>query len=154
MHVNYLSAEGLKKLQEELVELKTVKRREAAERIEVAKSLGDLSENAEYHEAHEAATMIEGRIFEIEEMLKNVQLFDEAKSTGSTKVRVGTTVTVEINGKERVFTIVGSNEADPLAGKISNESPIGQALLGSTVGQSVSVRTPVGENVYKIVRIA
>ena len=153
MSPQYLTQDGLRRLQEELHELKSVKRKEASERIELAKAMGDLSENAEYHEAKEAQALIEGRIFELEEILKNYVLIDE-KEEGSSKVRVGSTVTVLVNGKEKSFQIVGSNEADPLAGRISNESPIGQALLGEKAGESITVKTPVGETVYKIVRIS
>ena len=149
----YLTKQGLKNLQNELHENKTVKRPEATKRIEEAKSLGDLSENAEYHEAKEVQAMIEGRIFEIEDILKNYLLIEEDVAP-SKKVRVGSTVHLLLNGKERVYTIVGSNEANPLAGTISNESPIGQALLGNSVKDDVSVSTPAGTHVYKIVSIS
>jgi transcription elongation factor GreA len=147
----YVSAEFLQKLKDELRDLKTNKRRELADRIEQAKALGDLSENAEYHEAKDALGFVEGRILEIEDLLKNAVIIEEEK--GGTNVRVGCTVKVRVNGKEKTFHIVGSNEADPAAGKISNESPIGSALIGAKVGDTVSVRTPTGSNEYEVIEI-
>ncbi len=150
--VQYVSAEGLERLKQELHELKTVKRREAAGRIEVAKALGDLSENAEYHEAKDALALLENRVFEIEQTLKDVQLIeDQGAKTGV--VHVGSTVVVEVRGQNKTFTIVGSNEADPAAGKISNESPIGIALLGAKVGEIVDVATPAGTVEYRVVKV-
>jgi transcription elongation factor GreA len=151
MSAQYVSPEFLTKLNEELKDLKTVKRRELANRIEAAKSLGDLSENAEYHEAKDALGFVEGRILEIEDLLKNAIVVEQ--EANASNVRVGTTVTVSVNGKEKNFTIVGSNEADPLTGKISNESPIGRSLLGSKVGDHVEVDTPAGTTVYEVKRI-
>ncbi len=152
-HIEYLSAERLVQLKAELHDLKTVKRREAADRIEVAKALGDLSENAEYHEAKDAMALLENRIFEVDELLKNVRLIEDQGGASGT-VHIGSTVTVEVHDKKKVFTIVGSNEADPLTGKISNESPIGQALLGHHVGETVEVTTPAGTHPYQIRGIA
>jgi len=151
-NVQYLSVEGLKKLQDELQELKTVKRKELTERIEAAKALGDLSENSEYHEAMAALNLIELRIFEVEQTLKNYQLIEE---TGGRQERVGlgSTVTVKINNREREYMIVGSNEADPIQGKISNESPIGSALMNAGVGDQVEVKLPAGTAVYAVVAI-
>lgn len=137
-------------MKSELHELKTVKRRELANRIEEAKALGDLSENAEYHEAKDALGFVEGRILEIEDLLKNAVIF-EAQQGGN--ARIGSTVSVRVNGKEKDYTIVGSNEADPVAGKISNESPIGAALLGTSKGQKVTVQTPAGTSVYEVLEI-
>ncbi len=151
MSAQYVSPEFLTKLNEELKDLKTVKRRELANRIEAAKSLGDLSENAEYHEAKDALGFVEGRILEIEDLLKNAIVVEQ--EANASNVRVGTTVTVSVNGKEKNFTIVGSNEADPLTGKISNESPIGRSLLGSKVGDHVEVDTPAGTTVYEVKHI-
>lgn len=150
--VQYVSAEGLERLKQELHELKTVKRREAAGRIEVAKALGDLSENAEYHEAKDALALLENRVFEIEQILKDAQIIeDHVVRTGA--VQVGSTVVVEVRGTSKTFTIVGSNEADPATGKISNESPIGLALLGSKVDDVVDVKTPAGTVEYRIVQV-
>lgn len=150
--MQYLTPQGLTQLQQELEELKLVKRPHAIKRIEEAKAMGDLSENAEYDDAKEAQAMVEARIYEIDEILKNYQLIDD--TAGSKKVRVGSTVRVEVNGKERTYMIVGSNEADPVSGKISNESPIGLALIGTAPGEKVAVQTPGGETVYKIVSIS
>ena len=148
----YVSVEFLQKLKDEMHELKTVKRRELANRIEAAKALGDLSENAEYHEAKDELGFIEGRILEIEDLLKNAIVIEEEK--GGTNVRVGSKIKVLVNGKEKDFDIVGSNEADPLSGKISNESPIGSALIGAKKGDEVSVRSPNGSTTYKILEIS
>ncbi len=150
--MQYLTSQGLIQLQQELEELKNVKRPQTIKRIEEAKAMGDLSENAEYDDAKEAQAMVEARIYEIDEILKNYQLIDDA--AGAKKVRVGSTVKLEVQGKERVYTIVGSNEADPVSGKISNESPIGRALIGAAPGEKVNVQTPAGEMVYKIVSIS
>lgn len=147
--VQYVSADRLEALKAELHQLKSVQRREVADRIEVAKALGDLSENAEYHEAKDAMILLETRIFELEEFLKNVRLIDE-KATTDGVTRVGSTIKVEVNGKEKTFHIVGSNEADPANGKISNESPIGSALLGLRAGDKVPVTTPAGTSMYHI----
>lgn len=149
--INYLSPEGLENLKQELVNLKTVRRREVAAKIEAAKALGDLSENAEYHEAKDELGFIEGRIMQIEDILKNVSLIQEGTHGGN--VRVGSKIVVENNGKQKEFTIVGSNEADPLSGKISNESPMGNAFLDHKKGDKVSVTTPGGTQTYTIVDI-
>ncbi|MSR85596.1 transcription elongation factor GreA [Candidatus Uhrbacteria bacterium] len=151
-HMQYVSAEGLKKLQEELQHLKKVTRREIANRIEEAKALGDLSENAEYHEAKDALAFVEGRISEIQEILNNVSIVEEGGSSGGV-VRVGSTVEVMVDDNKKTFEIVGSNEAEPAVGKISNESPIGSALLGSKVADQVEVTTPKGVTIYKILSI-
>lgn len=149
--LNYLSPEGLEKLKKELQELKMVRRREVASKIETAKALGDLSENAEYHEAKEELAFIEGRIQEVEQVLKNVAIIEGGAST---VVRVGSSLTVESNGKKKDFKIVGSNEADPIQGLISNESPLGSAFLGHSEGDRVEVTTPSGMQMYKIISVA
>lgn len=150
--LQYVSAEGLERLKQELHELKTIKRREAAGRIEVAKALGDLSENAEYHEAKDALALLENRIYEVELIVKDAQVIEE-QGANKGVVQVGSTVEVEVRGKMKTFSIVGSNEADPIAGKISNESPIGYALIGAKVGEMVDVTTPAGTIEYRVVRI-
>jgi transcription elongation factor GreA len=150
--IHYVSSEGHEKLKQELQELKTVRRREVAAKIEAAKALGDLSENAEYHEAKDELGFIEGRILEIENILKNVSLIEEGASEGM--IRIGSHIVVEVAGKRREYMIVGSNEADPLQGKISNESPLGNAFLGHAVGDRVSVTTPGGTQTYTIVEIS
>lgn len=151
--VHYVSAEGLARLEQELHDLKNVGRREAAARIEAAKALGDLSENAEYHEAKEAMALIEGRIMELENIIKDAAVIEEQVGVKGV-VSVGSTVKVSVNGKEKTYMIVGSNEADPLTGKISNESPIGSALLGAKVGEKIEVETPAGMNIYQIVHVS
>ena len=149
----YVSAQRLEELKQELEELKNVKRKEIARRIEEAKSLGDLSENAEYMEAREEQAFNEGRIKELEELVREAVLIEENKRRAKTSVSVGDTVEVENSGKSQTFTIVGSNEADPLNNKISNESPLGRAFLGRIPGEKIKVNTPSGQFEYKIVRI-
>lgn len=146
-----ISEEGYKKLEDELHELSTTKRREIADRIERAKELGDLSENAEYSEAKEAQAFNEGRVAEVTALLKNLTV---VKGHGKGEVGMGSKITVEANGSKKEFTIVSFNEADPLAGKVSNESPMGHAFLDKKVGDKVSVQTPKGEINYKIIKIA
>ncbi|MEK7631337.1 MAG: transcription elongation factor GreA [Patescibacteria group bacterium] len=137
----FVTAEGLEKLHAELHQLKTAKRKELAGRIQDAKELGDLSENAEYQEAKNEQSFVEGRIAEIESMLKNIEVINH---TNSGIVQVGSTIDVEFNGKKQSFTIVGSNETDPSAGRISNASPLGQAFLGHKAGDTANVKTPMG----------
>lgn len=149
--IHYLSQHGLEKLQQELQELKTVTRREIANKIENAKNLGDLSENAEYHDAKEQLAFVEGRIQEIEQILKNYSVIEEGAST---VIRVGSSVEVELNGKTKTFKIVGSNEADPAQGLISNESPLGSAFLGHGKGDNVEVTTPAGTQTYTIINVS
>lgn len=149
--VHYFSKQGLEKLKAELNELKTVRVRETSAKIESAKALGDLKENAEYHSAKDEMGFIQGRIREIEEILKNVKVIEEAGA--SDVVRVGSTVEVESRHGTRTYTIVGSAEADPVNGFISNESPIGQAFLNHAVGDEVEVTTPAGVVQYTIISI-
>jgi len=147
----YFSEEGLEKLKQELEELKTVKRHEIAARLEHAKSLGDLSENAEYQEAKEEQSLLESQIVEIEEVLRNAVIIK--KDAHSSLVQVGSTVGVASEHGEETFTIVGSEEADPKVGKISNESPLGKTFLGHKVGEKVEVKTPGGIIHYSIIAI-
>ena len=153
MSNKYISKEDLEKLKAELQELKTIKRKEITERIEEAKSLGDLSENAEYIEAREAQAFNEGRIRELEELVKNALIIDEGKKGGAV-VEVGNTVEV-INGTgDKIsYTIVGSSGADPSQNKISNESPLGKAFLQRMPGEEVEVITPLGKQKFKILNI-
>lgn len=148
----YLTSEGKKKLEEELEYLTTVRRKEVADAIKSAKEEGDLSENSAYDEAKLSQGFLEGRIQTIEAQLRNAVIID---SNGhSDKVGIGCVVTVtEEGGDEETYQIVGSAEADPLEGKISNESPIGSALLGAKVGQTVRAETPGGELVFKVIKI-
>ncbi|MBO5928698.1 MAG: transcription elongation factor GreA [Clostridia bacterium] len=150
-----ITEEGLKKLENELDELKTIKRKEVAEKIKVALSFGDLSENSEYDEAKNEQAIIEGRIAEIENQLKNVHVLDENEFT-TEDVHVGSVVTVRTKGKKTdvTYQIVGSTEADPLNGRISDESPIGKALIGHKAGDQVEAETPGGIVVLTIRQIA
>ncbi len=146
-----LTPEGKKKLEDELKELKIVKRLEITEKIELAKEHGDLSENAEYHEAREEQAFVEGRILEIENILKN-GVMAEANKNG--RVQVGSRVVLELSGQILEFTVVGSHEGDPTQGLLSCDSPIGQAILGKAVGETVTVETPRGNLPYKIKKIS
>lgn len=153
MSLQYVSKDRFQALQAELRQLKTVTRRAVAERLETAKALGDLSENAEYHDAKDEMIALEMRIYELEEFLKTVHVI-EADGSADGVVRIGSSVVVSVNGKDKKFEIVGSNEADPLQGKISNESPIGSALLGANIGARISVQTPAGLTVYTIKKVS
>lgn len=146
----YLSEEGLEKLKKELHELKTTKRQDLAARLEHAKTLGDLSENAEYQEAKEEQSIVESQIAELEEVIRNAVLI---KGHRTDQVTVGSTVRVRSDNGEESYTIVGSEEANPAQGKISNESPIGKAFLGKKVGEDVEVKTPGGAMAYRVVEI-
>ncbi len=150
-----ISKEGYNKLKEELDQLTTIKRREIAGRIEKAKELGDLSENAEYQEAKDAQAFNEGRILELQNTLKNVVIVDE-NGGAKGKVSMGSKLTAqnERTKKEREFTIVSFNEAAPAEGKISNESPLGTAFLDKEKGDRVTVETPKGEVSYKITKVS
>ncbi|MGE5426017.1 MAG: transcription elongation factor GreA [Bacillota bacterium] len=152
MSEQIITQEGYDKLQDELNLLSTARRREIAERIERAKELGDLSENAEYSEAKDAQALNEGRILELTNILKNVTVVEKS-SNGKDEVTMGSSVTVKADGKERKYTIVSFNEADPMSGMISNESPLGVAFLGKKKGTTVNVETPRGIVEYKIVKI-
>ena len=150
-----LTDDGLKKLEEELENLKTVGRAEIAEKIKVARGYGDLSENSEYDEAKNDQAKIEARIVEIEEMLKNVEIIEDVKGKAKT-VMVGVKVKVldEEDGDECEYRVVGSTEADPRDGKISDESPVGRALMGKKIGDEVIVEAPGGEFKLKVVGIS
>lgn len=148
----YLTAERLEELKKELVDLKTVRRLEVADRLKRAKELGDLSENAEYVEAREEQSTVESRIFELEEMIKNAIII-KYNGAGREAVEIGCKVLVEKEGKQAWFTIVGSNETKPEDGFISNESPLGKAFLGKKLGEAVIVTTPGGAVAYTIVKI-
>jgi transcription elongation factor GreA len=155
-----LTAEGLQKLQDELDELKTVHRKEVNDRIRQAKEYGDLSENAEYEDAKQEQAFIEGRILKLEGMIRNSKIIDES-SFATDEVHIGATVKVASKDKATgklgdtyEFHIVGSAEADPAAKRISNESPLGRALLGRKKGDIVDVTTPRGVVQYKVEAIS
>lgn len=150
-----LTAEGLRKLEDELENLRSVKRQEVAERIKVAISYGDISENSEYDDAKNEQAFIEGRIIELEQMISTATLIDETAKKKKGTVILGSTVIVKDMefGNEETYTVVGTTEADPSQNRISNESPVGAAILGQKVNTVVQVHTPVGELSYKIVKI-
>lgn len=149
-----LTVEGLKKLEDELEELKTVKRREVAERIKQAIGFGDISENSEYEDAKNEQAFIEGSILTLEKMLRNAKIIDD-ENLDTKVVSVGSTVLLKDleNGDEFTYTIVGSVEANPGANKISNESPVGKAILGQTKDYIVEVNVPAGQLKYQILDI-
>jgi transcription elongation factor GreA len=150
--VTILTPTGLVKLNEELRVLKVVRRREVANKIEHAKELGDLRENAEYSEAKDEQAFIEGRILELEALLNSATVVE--RTGGKDRVGIGSSVSVRIGERERSFEIVGANEADPTDGKISNESPLGRALLGRSIGDDVEIQAPKGEITYTIIGIS
>ena len=145
---------GKQKLEQELEHLKTVVRKEVVERIKIARSFGDLSENSEYDAAKDEQAFVEGRITTIENMIRNARIISEDELSKDS-VSLGSSVTfVELpEGDEETYTIVGSAEADPFEGKISNDSPIAKSLLGRKVGDQVTVQTPGGEMKVKIIEI-
>ncbi|MDO4289673.1 MAG: transcription elongation factor GreA [Eggerthellaceae bacterium] len=143
---NYiLTQEGREKLEEELHYLETEKRAEIGERIKVAREFGDISENSEYDDAKNEQGMMEARIAEISRILSEATVVNTPKR--SSKVNIGSTVTVVMNGRERVFTIVGGAESDVASGKISNESPVGAALLGHKKGDHIDTTGPTGKEI-------
>lgn len=145
---------GKEKLEQEVEYLKSVKRKEVVERIKIARSFGDLSENSEYDSAKEEQAFVEGRITTLENMIRNAQIISEEEMS-SDVVALGRSVTfVELpDGDEETYTIVGSAEADPFEGKISNDSPIAKSLIGRKVGEEVTVQTPGGEMNVRIITI-
>lgn len=149
-----LTQDGLKKLEDELENLKSVKRREVAERIKVAIGYGDISENSEYEDAKNEQAFIEGRIITLEKMLRNARIINNDE-INTDIVSVGNTVIVEDMefGDTMEYTIVGSAESDPLNNKISNESPVGKAIIGKSKGSTVDVNVPAGVIKYKILEI-
>ncbi|AIY05209.1 transcription elongation factor GreA [Planococcus sp. PAMC 21323] len=149
-----MTAAGKQKLEDELDFLKTIKRKEVVERIKIARDFGDLSENAEYDSAKEDQAFVEGRISTLESMIRNAVIINENESNKDV-VRLGTTVTfIEVpDGDQESYTIVGSAEADPLEGRISNDSPIAKSMIGRTIGEHVKVLTPGGEMEIKILEI-
>ena len=149
-----LTLEGLKKLENELEQLKTVRRREVAERIKQAIDFGDISENSEYDDAKNEQAFIEGRIMTLEKMLRNARVIDD-NDIATDIVSLGSTVSLKDMdyGDDFEYTIVGSAEADPAANKISNESPVGKAILGQSNGSIVEVTVPAGVLRYKILNI-
>ncbi|WP_142393257.1 transcription elongation factor GreA [Bacillus urumqiensis] len=150
---HYMTEEGRKKLEEEVEYMKTERRKEVVERIKIARSFGDLSENSEYDSAKEEQAFVEGRIQQLEQMIRNAEIIEEDGDTSA--VQVGKTVKIKElpDGDEEEYTIVGRAEADPLEGKISNDSPMAKSLLGRAPGEKVSVSTPGGDMEVEILEI-
>ena len=150
-----LTEEGLKKLEAELEVLKGEKRTEIAEKIKVARSYGDLSENSEYDDAKNQQSFVEGRIKELEQQIRTAEIIDSGKKGRKSRVDVGMTVTIEAleDHVEETVKIVGSTESDPFEGKISNESPVGRALMGAKAGDIVEAEAPSGVVKYKVIKI-
>lgn len=149
----YLTTEGAQRLKEELERLKGPERDQIARRLRSAIQMGDLSENADYHKAKEDQGFLEGRISELEYLLKNAIIVDRNNNKGDV-VDIGTEVTIQETGEEpETYYLVGAKEANPRNGRISNESPIGRALLGHRVGDSVTAVTPTGSITFKILKI-
>lgn len=149
----YLTKEGLEDLKKEYEELVKVRRPEVLERVTAARNQGDLSENAEYVAAREELSFIDGRIEEIEDLLKQATLIESSKGAHGA-INLGSKVTLKVNGKEEAFMVVGEWEADPTAKKISHESPLGKALLGKMKGDKVEVEAPAGKVMYTVVSVS
>ncbi len=150
MKTTKLTQEGYNSLQRESQNLRSVKRPEAVERLHKARSMGDLSENSEYTAAKENLSLVEGRILEVEEILKNVEVVN---NNGNHRVDIGSQVTVQAATGNDSFKIVGEFEADPLKKKLSHTSPIGKTLIGKKVGDEVEINVPAGKLKYKILEI-
>ena len=148
----YVSADGLAKLQAELDDLRTAKRAEVAQRIHAAMEFGDYSENSELEQAKNDQAFLEGRIMTLEQMIKNAQLIDEKAKHDI--VEIGSHVTIEADGRKEKYVIVGSAEANPPEGRISNESPVGKALMGHRSGDTVKMSVPAGAIEMKITAIS
>lgn len=150
-----LTYEGMQKMEKELTELKTVKRQEVAQKIKEARAQGDLSENAEYDAAKEEQGEIETRIAELEKLLRNAEIIDEDVINADV-VQLGNRVKLwdKEFEEELEYSVVGSTEADPLEGRISNESPVGEALIGARVGDVIEVQTPGGVSTFKVLEIS
>lgn len=151
-NTQYISAEKLEALQSEFKELREVRTRDLAKRIDDARQMGDLSENAEYHAAREELSWVQSRIKELEFILQNAEVI-ATNATGAKTISIGARILVRVNGKEKEYAIVGGQEADPTMGKISNESPLGLAFLGKKKGDKVSVTVPAGVQTYEILEI-
>jgi len=150
---SYLSQEKFNELKKELVDLQTIERKKVAEQLEYAKSLGDLSENAEYHEARDKQADIEDRIKELQDILKNAVIISEKKNKDGLVVMGSKVEVKKSSGDPREFIIVGSEEADMTLNKISHHSPIGAALMGKKKGDKIEVTTPKGDVVYTLLDV-
>ncbi|OGM00371.1 hypothetical protein A2480_03920 [Candidatus Uhrbacteria bacterium RIFOXYC2_FULL_47_19] len=147
----FISKEGLLKLKKELEFLKSTKQKELSERIGRAKEMGDLKENFEYHDARDEMSMVMGRIRRIEDQIARSQIVEKGDST---TIGIGSSVKLSSNSKEKSIIIVGATEAEPSRGIISNESPLGQELIGKKVGDNVTVKVPAGELTYTVIEIS
>lgn len=152
-NTQYVSKDKFDELKRELVELKSNTIPEIATRIDDAKQLGDLSENAEYHDARDQMSWTQSRVKEIEHILQHAEIITSQGSKDGS-VNIGSTVVVKVNGKEKEYMIVGAQEADPLSGKISNQSPLGEAFMGKSKGDKVAVKVPAGIQEYKIINVS
>ena len=148
--IQYMSQQKLDALTQELDNLQNNKIPTIAKRIDEAKQMGDLSENAEYHAARDEMSWAKSRVIEVQNLIDNAEIINEEKSSF---VQIGSTIIVKVNGKEKEYTIVGAQEADPVSGKISNESPLGSAFLGREKKEEIQVSLPAGVQVYKIIDI-
>ena len=150
----FVTKAGLEDLKKELEDLEKVKRPQVLERVSSAREMGDLSENSEYTAAREELSLMDGRIEELSDMLKKVEIIDEAMAARRTSsIQLGSKVTVQVNGKKEHFELVGEWEADPHEKKISHESPLGRALIGKAVGEKIEVEAPAGKITYSVVEI-
>lgn len=150
--VQYLSQESLNNLKKELDDLKNNVILEIAKKIDDAKQQGDLSENAEYHQAREEMSWAKGRLLEIEQIIQNAEIINKDKNNGV--VTVGCSVEVKVNNQIKNYTIVGPHEINPAKGYISNESPLGAAFLGHKEEEEIEISTPAGKQIYKILKIS
>jgi len=148
----YLSAEKLEELKKELIFLKTEKMPKTADRIDEARQMGDLSENAEYHAAREELAWAQSRVKELERIIDNSSVVESGGVKSST-AQMGSVITAVVNGKEKQYTIVGAQESNPAAGKISNDSPLAQAFWGKSKGDTVEFQAPAGKVLYQILEI-
>jgi len=148
----YLTQAKHEELRQEIKHLQQQVIPELAKRIDDARQMGDLSENAEYHAAREEMAWTHSRVKKLANILQNVALISEEKKT-SQVVEIGSSIVVSVNGKEKTYYIVGAQEADPSSGKISNESPLGEAFLGRRKGENIEIQVPVGKQIYTIVDI-
>ena len=154
-HPVLLTEEGRTRLEKELEHLKTVRRPQVAERIRQAKELASTQNNAEYDDAKNDQAFVEGRILTLEKLIQDAKIIDQESAHHASSVQIGSTVHLQdAEGKRLEYTIVGSAEADPKSGRISNESPVGQALLGKRVGDDVQVRVPKGMTSYTVTKIS
>lgn len=148
--IHYVSAHSLENLKKEFETIKDNTIPEIAKRIDEAKQQGDLSENAEYHQAREDMSWAQGRLKELEQIITNSKLITSQKGNN---IVVGSVVVIKINGQEREYTIVGPQEVNPAKGLISNESPLGQALIGHKAGDKIEFKAPAGKQIYEVIKI-